>query len=87
MQRLLTNAGPIAHLAGNGPIRGHIDDESELVAGAGLAILVEDHIVKKIGESEELETEFTGAEVFDLQGKSIIPGLVDSHTHLLWSGD
>jgi|TARA_B100001540_G_scaffold232751_1_gene207019 imidazolonepropionase len=87
MQRLLTNAGPIAHLAGNGPIRGHIDDESELVAGAGLAILVEDHIVKKIGESEELETEFTGAEVFDLQGKAIIPGLVDSHTHLLWSGD
>ena len=87
MQRLLTNAGPIAHLAGNGPIRGHIDDESELVAGAGLAILVEDHIVKKIGESEELETEFTGAEVFDLQGKAIIPGLVDSHTHLLWTGD
>ena len=87
MQRLLTNAGPIAHLTGNGPIRGHIDDESELVAGAGLAILVEDHIVKKIGESEELETEFTGAEVFDLQGKAIIPGLVDSHTHLLWSGD
>ena len=87
MQRLLTNAGPIAHLAGNGPIRGHINDESELVAGAGLAILVEDHIVKKIGESEELETEFTGAEVFDLQGKAIIPGLVDSHTHLLWTGD
>lgn len=87
MQRLLTNAGPIAHLAGNGPIRGHIGDESELVAGAGLAILVEDHIIKKIAESGELESEFTGAEVFDLEGKAIIPGLVDSHTHLLWSGD
>ena len=87
MQRLLTNAGPIAHLAGSGPICGHVQDESALVAEAGLAILVEDHIIKKIGESAELESEFSGAEILDLEGKAVIPGLVDSHTHLLWSGD
>ena len=87
MQRLLTNAGPIAHLAGNGPIKGHVDDESSLVADAGMAILVEDHIIKKIGETEELESEFSDAEKLNLEGKAIIPGLVDSHTHLLWAGD
>ena len=87
MQRLLTNAGPIAHLAGNGPIKGHVDDESSLVADAGMAILVEDHIIKKIGETEELESEFSGAEKLNLEGKAVIPGLVDSHTHLLWAGD
>ena len=87
MQRLLTNAGPIAHLAGNGPIKGHVDDESSLVADAGMAILVEDHIIKKIGDTEELESEFSGAEKLNLEGKAVIPGLVDSHTHLLWAGD
>ena len=87
MQRLLTNAGPIAHLAGNGPIKGHVYDESSLVADAGMAILVEDHIIKKIGETEELESEFSGAEKLNLEGKAVVPGLVDSHTHLLWAGD
>ena len=87
MQRLLTNAGPIAHLAGSGPIRGHIHDESALVSDVGLAILVEDHIIRKIAETEDLKAEFSSAEVIDLEGNAVIPGLVDSHTHLLWAGD
>ena len=87
MQRLLTNAGPIAHLAGSGPIKGHIHDESALVSDAGLSILIEDHIIKKIAETEELKSEFSDAEILDLEGKAVIPGLVDSHTHLLWAGD
>ena len=87
MQRLLTNAGPIAHMAGNGPITGHVDDESSLVADAGMAILVEDHVIKKIGETEELESEFSNVEKLNLEGKAVVPGLVDSHTHLLWAGD
>ena len=87
MQRLLTNAGPIAHLAGSGPISGHVEDESSLVSDAGLAILVEDHIIKKIGQTEELVSEYSEAEKLDLEGKAIVPGLVDPHTHLLWSGD
>ena len=87
MQRLLTNAGPIAHMAGDGPITGHVDDESSLVADAGMAILVEDHVIKKIGETEELESEFSNVEKLNLEGKAVVPGLVDSHTHLLRAGD
>jgi len=87
MQRLLSNAGPIAHLAGIGPITGNVEDESAYVTDSGMAILVEDHVIKKIGLSDELLSEFSGAEVLDLEGKAIIPGLVDAHTHLLWSGD
>lgn len=87
MQRLLTNIGPLAHLAGAGPIVGVITDESLYVAEAGLGILIEDHVIVKIAPSAELLEEYTQAEVLDLEGKAVIPGLVDSHTHLLWAGD
>ncbi|RJU84997.1 MAG: imidazolonepropionase [Candidatus Poseidoniales archaeon] len=86
MQRLLTNAGPIAHLSGNGPISGVIDAE-EYVSERGLGILVEDHVISRIAPSEELVEEYTSAVILDLEDKAIVPGLVDSHTHLLWKGD
>ncbi|MBJ64813.1 MAG: imidazolonepropionase [Euryarchaeota archaeon] len=87
MERLLVNAGPIAHMAGKGQITGEIFDESKYVEEAGLAILVADDKIKKIGKTEELVSEFNNIETIDLTGKAVVPGLVDSHTHLLWSGD
>jgi len=87
MQRLLINAGPIAHFAGDGPITGNVVDEEEYISNAGLAILIEDHVIIRIGPSAELLAEYTQAEIFDLEGKAVVPGLVDSHTHLLWAGD
>ncbi len=86
MQRLLINAGPIAHLAGEGPIVGHLV-ESDYVSEPGLAILIEGHIIVRIGPTEDLVSEYSQAEILDLEGKAVIPGLVDSHTHLLWAGD
>ncbi len=87
MDRLLVNAGPIAHMSGDGPIVGSIVDESDFVSPPGLGILVEDYTIKKIADSEELVSEFSSVDVIDLEGKAIVPGLVDSHTHLLWAGD
>jgi len=87
MQRLLANAGSIAHLSGNGPICGTIADVTKYVSDPGLAILVEDHVITKIAPTDELQSEYTSAEVLDLEGKAVIPGLVDSHAHLLWLGD
>ena len=87
MQRLISNIGPLAHLAGSGPISGHVDDLENYVSEPGMAILIEDHVIVKIGDSEELVSEFDNAEVVDVNGNAVIPGLVDSHAHLIWSGD
>ena len=87
MQRLIANTGPIAHMCGDGPISGHVEQVEGLVSDSGMAILLEDHVIKKIGENEEMISEFSSAEIIDVGGRAIIPGLVDSHTHLLWAGD
>ena len=68
-------------------ISGHVEQVEGLVSEAGMAILLEDHVIKKIGENEDLISEFSSAEIIDIGGRAIIPGLVDSHTHLLWAGD
>ena len=54
MDRLLDNAGPIAHMSGEGPIIGKVPDYTEYVHPAGLAVLISDFKISKIGESEEL---------------------------------
>ena len=87
MDTLLVNAGPIAHMSGDGPIVGKLDDESEYVYEGGFAILVSDFKISKILESEEMLAEYTDVNVIDLEGNAVVPGLVDSHAHLLWAGD
>ncbi len=87
MRRLLVNAGPIVHFAGEGPLTGNNMLDDEQIIEPGYSILIEDHVIKQISPTAELEEEFNSTEKVDLEGKSVIPGLVDTHTHLLWDGD
>ena len=87
MKRLLVNLGPLVHLSGNGPIAGDLTDETSHVLPAGMAILVNEHVIERIGHEGDLIEEYQGTETIDLEGKAVIPGLVDAHTHLLWAGD
>ena len=86
MEQLLVNAGPIAHMASDNPLVGHIDEEN-FILEPGYGILIENGIIKKIQPSDELIEEYSNSAVIDLEGRAVIPGLVDSHTHLIWSGD
>jgi len=87
MQRLLTNAGPIVHLAGAGSLSGHSMVDEAHILPEGMGILIDGHTISKIDASDVLLAEFSDALVHDLEGRAVIPGLVDSHAHLLWDGD
>ena len=99
---LILNCGEVAHM-GSGdttqPLVGAemLDRESNIFP-AGHGIMIQDSKFHIFGDSESLQSEFApwwdGSEqisgdlaVVDAKGKAIIPGLVDSHTHLLWGGD
>ena len=98
MRTVYVDAGPIAHLSGNGPLKGHsLFDTETLVLPKGMGIVVFDDTIEAISHSEELKSEYglpnnhmtsdSDTTVVSLNGNAIIPGLVDGHTHLLWAGD
>ena len=89
MRTVLLNAGPIAHMddANNeGPIY-----------PVGKAIVLNQGRIERIQDSQSAEDEFGVAsvqrhglattQIIDLEGKAVVPGLIDAHTHLLWAGD
>ncbi|MCF2649325.1 amidohydrolase family protein [Niallia circulans] len=45
------------------------------------SLYVEDGVIKEIGPTEQLKGKYQGATVHSLEGKTIIPGTVNSHNH------
>ena len=102
MRTLILNAGEIAHMSSgdvNLPLVGsQMGDIVANIHPPGMGIVIESGIITGISESEELATEFSpswksgngvfdGISIFDADFRAIVPGFVDSHTHLLWGGD
>lgn len=52
------------------------------------ALVIEDGIIKEVGKTEEIIKKYDQSkyEVIDASGKAILPGFVDSHTHLVFGG-
>jgi imidazolonepropionase len=50
------------------------------------AVIVQDDRIRWLGPSVDLPAIPAGAEILDVSGKVVVPGLVDSHTHLLFAG-
>src|SRR5579863_3016794 len=55
-------------------------DASDSIAAAGERIVA-------IGSEAELRHRFPGAQVHDLQGRLVTPGLIDCHTHIVHGGE
>lgn len=52
------------------------------------AIIIEDGIIKAVGKTEEILKDYDPKKyiVIDAEGKCILPGFVDSHTHFVFGG-
>ena len=60
----------------------------------GADILIEDGVIESIQPSRDMVEEFDLSEsvhhdlqFIDVGSRAIVPGLIDAHTHLIWSGD
>jgi hypothetical protein len=45
------------------------------------ALLIEDGVIQKVGKNEDILA-FNSDKIIDLQGKTVLPGINDSHLHL-----
>jgi imidazolonepropionase len=80
---LITGASQLVTLRGRGPRRG------TALANLGIvkegALLVRDGLVAAVGPRGKIESlpEASAAEKLDVGGRVVVPGFVDSHTHLV----
>jgi imidazolonepropionase len=81
------NAAQVLTLAGPaGARRGAGLGELAIVAHGG--VLTEGETILRVGPTRSLEREASrlGAEAIDCRGRVVMPGFVDSHTHLIFAG-
>ena len=92
MRKVFLDAGPMVHFGKVTRLSGQVlQNASEYIHDSGMGIVVEEDTIIQISESEVLKAEYGSStedfEVISLGGSAIIPGFIDSHTHLLWEGD
>jgi len=54
---------------------------------AAVAVLIEGERIKAVGPAAQLQAQAKAAKVIDLSTFTVLPGLIDTHTHLLLQGD
>jgi imidazolonepropionase-like amidohydrolase len=66
---------------------GRLIDGRADAARTGVGILVEGERIKAVGPVAQVEAQAKGARVIDLSRLTVLPGFIDTHTHLLLQGD
>ena len=81
---ILYNIGQLLTLAG-GPQRGNRLGSLEMIMDGAIAI--NDSVIVDVGQSADLLDKYPGFSKIDINGRVVMPGFVDPHTHLVWAGD
>ncbi|PKO03702.1 MAG: imidazolonepropionase [Chloroflexi bacterium HGW-Chloroflexi-5] len=51
------------------------------------AVFIRDGVIIETGSTLDLLNKYPDEERLDADGKAVLPGFVDAHTHLVWAGD
>jgi len=80
---LIAGVSQLLTLRGRGPRRGSALSDLGIIKDG--ALLVRDGLITAVGTSAQVEAlpEAREAEKFDVGGRVVLPGFVDSHTHLI----
>ena len=83
---LFKDAAQVITLGGDdAPRRGIAMNDLGILHNA--SVLVRDGTIEWVGPTlSEAPTGIEDAEIIDCSGRVLMPGLVDSHTHLVWAG-
>ncbi|GAP20412.1 imidazolonepropionase [Leptolinea tardivitalis] len=81
---LIHNISQLLTMKG-GPQRGHDLGKLGLIEQG--ALLMRGENIEAVGTQDELLTKYPDEPRLDANGKVILPGFVDPHTHLVWAGD
>ena len=83
---LVHSAGQVCVVSGgDGAQRGEALGTLGVVADG--AVAVQDGMIVAVGPTAVLRQTYTAKEMLDVNGRCLIPGFVDPHTHLPWYGD
>lgn len=87
MPTVIVNIGQLVTLAG--PARPRVSAElRDLGIVESAALLIEGSKIAAVGTDAEIRrSAVPGAEVIDAEGRSVTPGFVDAHTHLVFAGN
>lgn len=85
MNLFIINIGQLVTVASHGKRVKTGSDMRELHIVTNAALLIENGIITAIGKSGELSTP-ADIDVIDAEGKVVLPGFVDSHTHTVFAG-
>jgi imidazolonepropionase len=80
---LITGASQLLTLRGRSPRRGKALSDLGILRNG--ALLIRDGVIAAVGARSKVETlpEARAAEQIDVGGRVVLPGFVDSHTHLI----
>ncbi len=88
MKRLLVkNIGQLICMSQHENMRGNIREKMNDISLLPNAAMIISDTFEWIGSADELPSELQCDETIDMEGKAILPGFVDSHTHCVFAGD
>jgi len=83
---IIAHAAQLVTVAsGGGPKRGAAMADLGIIEDGALAARHGRFVA--VGPSAAVLADFAADQVVDAQGKAVLPGFVDPHTHLVWAGD
>jgi len=83
---IIKNASELVTCRGTAPKHGmHMSDIGMIKNGC---VVIEDDIIVDVGTTDDILKKYNEAEyrVIDAEGKAVMPGFIDSHTHLVFGG-